>query len=174
MNVSEVGLRTTFSRAARTPRGLAGIAVGIAGCVLAISAAFIGQQARAGSASGVTVSTAAVGRLEQIATTFANVNGGVTPDWVTAVVTTDAKALRAAAPGELESVAAGTLVYLITMKGHFTAYGAKVPAGAPFPTGSYLSIVINARTFAVIDWAVSPTAPSISPASLGRLRYLPR
>jgi hypothetical protein len=64
-----------------------------------------------------------------------------------------------------------TVVYLITMRGHFIAQTASVPAGARLPAGSYLSVVINARTFAVMDWGVSRAAPA-SPASLGPMRGL--
>jgi hypothetical protein len=56
------------------------------------------------------------------------------------------------------------------MRGHFIGRMASAPAGARLPTGSYLSIVRDARTFAVMDWGLSPAAPSVSAASLGPVR----
>jgi hypothetical protein len=171
--MSGVTVGSTFSRAARTRRGIAGLVVGAAGVGLALSAAFSGQPAKAGSATlpGLRIPAAAVPRLNAIVASFARANGGKRPAWATAVLTTHAKALESASPGDTEP-GGGTVVYLVTMKGHFTAYDASVPAGAALPTGSYVSIVVNARTFRITDWGISPKAPPVSPASLGLVRDL--
>jgi hypothetical protein len=58
------------------------------------------------------------------------------------------------------------------MRGHFIGRMASGPAGAKPPAGSYLSIVINARTFAVMDWGLSRAARPVSPASLGPVHGL--
>jgi hypothetical protein len=169
------GLAATFGRAARTRRGIAGIAVGIAGCALAISTAFIGQQARAvNAASSPALPHAVVARLDAIAASYARQAGGRTPQWVTAVATTHGRALQSATPGDSEATGAGGPVYLITMKGDFTDYGAPRPAGAAAPTGHYLSVVVSAQNFAVLDWGLSAAAPAVSPATLGPLQYLTR
>jgi hypothetical protein len=169
-------LRTAFSRAARTRRGVAGILVGIAAVGLGVYAAFAGQPAEAGGASipGLAVSSAAVARLDAIAASFAKVNGDARPAWVDAVLTTHTRALESATPGDSEPSGSRTVVYLITMQGHFIGYGASGPPGSRPPTGTYLSIVINARTFSIMDWGLSPKAPPVSPASLGPVRYLRR
>jgi hypothetical protein len=172
--VSGVELGTTFNRAVRTPRGIAGIVVGLAGVVLAIAAAFAGPQARAGSATvpGLAVSSAVVPRLDAIAKDFAKHNGDHKVQWATAVITTHGKALESATPGDTEPAGNGAVVYLITIKGKFVGDYASVPAGAKLPTGNYMSIVVNARTFAITDWGLSPKAPPVAPASLGPVRYL--
>jgi hypothetical protein len=169
-----VQLRTTFSRAARTRRGIAGLLVGAAAVGLGVYAAFAGAPAQAGSvpAPGLAVSSSAVPRLDAIAASFARVNGDARPRWTDAVITTHAKALESATPGDTERTGNKTVVYLITMAGHFTGYGASMPPGAKPPTGTYLSVVINARTFRVTDWGLTGSAPRVSPASLGPVRYL--
>ncbi len=169
-----MNLGTAFSRAARTRRGITGLLVGAAAVGLGIYAAFAGQPARAGdgSAPGLAVTAAAAARLSLIASSFARENGDARPAWIDVVTTTRGKALESATPGDTEPSGNGTTVYLITMKGRFTGYDASPPAGARLPTGTYLSLVVNARTFMITDWGLSPHAPSVAPASLGPVRYL--
>src|ERR1700722_13141499 len=167
-------LRTVCSKAARTRRGVAGVGVGAAALGLGIYAGFAGQPAQAGNASvpGLAVSASAATRLDGIARDFAKANGDSRPAWINAVITTHARALASATPGDSEASGAKSDVYLITMQGHFTGRMASVPPGAKLPTGSYISIVINARTFMIMDWGLSPGAPPVSPASLGPVRTL--
>jgi hypothetical protein len=167
-------LRTVFSKAARTRRGVAGVVVGVAAAGLGVYAGFAGQPAQAGNASvpGLAVSASAATRLDGIARGFATANGDSRPAWINAVITTHARALASATPGDSEAAGAKSDVYLITMQGHFTGRMASVPPGAKLPTGSYISIVINARTFMIMDWGLSPGAPPVSPASLGPVRTL--
>ncbi len=169
-------LGTTFGRAARSRRGVAGIVVGLAGIGLAISSAFVGPPAGATGAvaRGLAVSARAVSRLDSIAASFIRQDGGVRPAWITAVLTTRARALESATAADTDPNQMGAKVYLITMKGSFTGYEASGPPGAAPPTGSYLSVLVNARSFAVLGWDLSPHAPPISPASLGPVRYLRR
>jgi len=168
--------RALLSRAAHTRRGVAGILVGVAAVGLGIYAAFAGQPAQAGNAAvpGLAVSSTSAARLDQIARNFASVNGDARPTWIDAVITTHANALKSATPGDTEPAGNRTNVYLITMRGHFIGRMASVPLGAHLPTGRYISIVINARTFTIMDWGLSPNAPPVSAASLGPVRYLTR
>ena len=106
------------------------------------------------------MSAAAANRLDGIARGFAKANGDARPAWINAVITTHARALASATPGDSEAAGARSDVYLITMRGHFTGHMASVPPGAKLPTGSYISIVINARTFMVMDWGLSPGRPA--------------
>jgi hypothetical protein len=169
-----VKLGTAFSKAARTRRGVAGLAVGLAAVCLALSATGSGASASPGRAApGRAVPAAAISRLNAIVANFVAVNGGRRPSWESVVSTTHAMALDSATPGDT-TPGGRTVVYLITMKGHFIGYAAAVPKGAPFPTGSYLSIVVNATTFAIMDWSLSPSAPPVSPASLGPVTMLMR
>lgn len=91
--------------------------------------------------------------------------------WATAVVTTHRKALTSATPGDYVSGPDYT-VYLVTIKGYFVCNQCSVPPGAHAPTGSYLSLVVNARTFEGTDFGLSDKAPPVAPASLGPVTHL--
>jgi hypothetical protein len=176
-----VTVGATFSRAARTRRGVAGIFVGLAGAGLAISAAFAGTSAPAKGvvAKGVTkigrqIPASAVARLDVIAIRAAKANGDARPQWITVVRTTHGTGLKVATPGDTEPSGNGVSAYLITMKGTFTAYEASVPAGASRPRGQYLSLLVNARSFRVTDVGLSGHPPPKLIATLGPVKYLRR
>jgi hypothetical protein len=59
-----------------------------------------------------------------------------------------------------------------TMRGRFIAREATGPPGAKAPTGRYLSLVIDAKTFRGLDFGISPKPPPVPPASLGPVTYL--
>jgi hypothetical protein len=122
--------------------------------------------------AGAAVHASAIGRLTRIALRAAAINGDPSPAWITAVETTRAKALTSATPGDYIPGSAGVAVYLITMRGHFVAGDAPGPPGAKPPTGQYLSLVINARTFQGLDFGISPKPPPVAPSSLGPVTYL--
>jgi hypothetical protein len=166
-----VRLGTTWGKAARSHRGIAGIVVGLTGAGFAISAAFVGPSASAKGAV-VAVPASMVSRLDALAIQVATANGDPRPAWITAVVTTHGKALESATPGDTEPTGNGVAVYLITMKGTFTDDQASRPSGSAAPRGHYLSIVINAKSLAVTDFGLSQRAPAVTPASLGPVRYL--
>ena len=139
-------------------------------CLVAMVAGLAaGGTARA--AGGPRVPASAVARLTELARRAAKVNGDPTPAWATAVLTTHAKALTSATPGDF-TPGAHIPVYLVTVRGHFVAYQASIPPGGKAPSGRYLSLVINARTFFGMDFGISPKAPPVSPASLGPVTYL--
>ena len=121
---------------------------------------------------GRPVPVPAVRTLTVIADRVARLDDDRVPAWVSVVVTTHEKALTSATPGDTERVGQRTIVYLITMKGHFVAEDASGPPGAHAPTGTYLSIVINARTFEVTDFGLSHKQPPVAPASFGPVTYL--
>ncbi len=87
------------------------------------------------------------------------VNGGAAPAWASAVVTTHEKALTSATPGDTVPIGEKTVVYLVTMKGHFV-------------DGKYMSIVLDARTFQGLDFGLGPKPPPVAPASFGPVTYL--
>ena len=91
--------------------------------------------------------------------------------WATAVVTTHAKALTSATPGDT-TPGAKAIVYLVTIKGHFVCHLCSVPAGGHAPTGTYLSLVIDAKTFAGTDSGIGPKPPPVPPARFGPVTYL--
>jgi hypothetical protein len=153
-------------------RRLALVAAALA-CVVAALAGLAWGWARSPSAPGSPVPASAISRLTALASRTAAANGDTSPEWITAVLTTHAKALTSATPGDM-TPGGGTEVYLVTMRGRFTAYAASSPPGAALPTGEYLSIVVDAKTLQVLDYGLSPTPPPVSPASLGPVTYLHR
>jgi hypothetical protein len=151
-------------RAPRARAVLAGLAALLCGAALAGCAT--------SAADGRAVPASAVPRLTVMAERAAKINGDASPVWVTAVLTTHARALTSATPGDFVPGADGVPVYLVTMYGNFTAYAASIPPGAKAPTGRYVSIVVDARTFEGTDFGISESPPPVAPASLGPVTYL--
>lgn len=52
--------------------------------------------------------------------------------------------------------------YLIAIRGHFTATGASIPPGAKPPTGSVITLVVDARTGLVTDFGISNRYPPLA------------
>jgi hypothetical protein len=152
----------------RPARALASLG-GAAALASALAAAGCGS---APFAAGGMVPGGVTGRLTAIAHRAAAINGDPHPVWITAVLTTRAKALTSATPGDLVPGSARVKVFLITMRGDFTANAVSTPSGAKAPTGRYLSLVIDARTFEGLDFGLSPKPPPVPPASLGPMTYL--
>jgi hypothetical protein len=96
----------------------------------------------------------------------ATLNGDPAPAWITVVMTTRAKALTSATPGDYVPGSAHVKVFLITMRERFTAREATGPPGAKTPAGQHLSLVIGARTFQGLDFGLGPSRRRFrSPAS---------
>jgi hypothetical protein len=157
-------LRTTRP-AARTLAALAGAAA----LAFVLAAAGCGRSA---AATGAPVPASAIPRLTAIAHRAATINGDPSPAWIVAVLTTRAKALTSATPGDYVPGSAHVTVFLITMRGHFIAREATGPPGAKVPAGRYLSLVIDAKTFQGLDFGIGPKPPPVPPASLGPVTYL--
>jgi hypothetical protein len=122
--------------------------------------------------TGSPVPASAIPRLTAIAASAAKANGDPAPSQTTAVLTTRARALTSATPGDFVPGSAGVRVFLLTMRGQFVAADVSRPSGAAAPRGRYLSLVVNAATFQVTDFGLSPKPPPVSPASLGPVTYL--
>jgi hypothetical protein len=120
---------------------------------------------------GQPVPASAVHRLTAIADRAVILNGGRAVAWATAVVTTHAKALTSATPGDT-TPGGKRIVYLLTIKGHFVCGLCSGPSGSHAPTGTYLSLVLDARTFAGTDSGISPKPPPAPPARFGPVTYL--
>ena len=156
---------------------LAGIAVALAaGCTgsapAAVAAHAVTSASATGSAPGSPVPASAVPRLTAIAARVARSDEDPAPSQVTAVLTTRARALTSATPGDFVPGSGGVRVFLLTMRGHFTATDVTRPPGSKAPTGRYLSLVVNAATFQVTDFGLSQKPPPVLPASLGPVTYL--
>jgi hypothetical protein len=89
----------------------------------------------------------------------------------TAVVTTHAKALTSATPGDT-TPGGKAIVYLVTIKGNFVCNLCSVPPGGHAPTGTYLSLVIAAKTFEGTDSGIGPKPPPVPAAHFGPVTYL--
>jgi hypothetical protein len=123
---------------------------------------------------GSPVPTLAVLRLRAIADQVVKAHGGAAPSWISAVVTTQEKALASVNGGS--GPGGKTVVYLVTMKGHFTW-----PRGGPIPlsghraqarTGHYLYVMVSASTFEQIARGLRPNLPPVAPSSLGPVTWL--
>jgi hypothetical protein len=121
---------------------------------------------------GQPVPAWALQRLTALADQAVKENGGRPPAWATAVVTTHEKALTSATPGDTVPIGQKVIVYLVTIKGHFVLGAASIPSGSHAPTGTYMSLVIEAKTFQGLDFGLSPEPSPVAPASLGPLTYL--
>jgi hypothetical protein len=146
----------------------------LACCLAVISGLAATGCGGAAGAAGRPVPARAVPRLTALALRAATLNGDPRPQWATAVLTTYAKALTSATPGDFIPGAGGQPVFLVTMRGHFVAWGASIPHGAKTPAGTYLSIVVDAKSFRGTDSGLSHRPPPVSPASLGPVTYLVR
>jgi hypothetical protein len=143
----------------------------VAGCGPATGTALTASHRPSVAEPGQPVPASAVRRLTAIADRAVTVNGGHPVAWATAVVTTHAKALTSATPGDT-TPGAKAVVYLVTIKGHFVCNLCSGPSGSRAPTGTYLSLVISAKTFEGTDSGISPKPPPVSPASFGPVTHL--
>jgi hypothetical protein len=121
---------------------------------------------------GHPVPASALHRLTVMTEQAVQLNGGHTPAWVSVVVTTRGKAMTSATPGDKVPTGQGAIVYLVTMNGHFVDKTASVPPGAHLPTGTYMSRLIDAKTFQGLDYGIGSQPPPVAPASFGPVTYL--
>jgi hypothetical protein len=122
---------------------------------------------------GQPVPRSAVQRLTALADRAVKLSGDHPVQWATAVMTTRAKALTSATPGDSDPSGGAAVVYLITIKGHFVCDLCSVPPRGRAPTGTYMSLVITAGNFrGESDFGLSHRPPPVSPASLGPVTYL--
>jgi hypothetical protein len=155
----------------RRPPGL--MLAALAAAALMASVLVAGGCGRAPArVAGPPVPAPAIGRLTAMARRAAAVNGDPAPVWITAVLTTRAKALTSATPGDYVPGSARTKVFLITMRGRFTAREVSVPPGGTAPSGRYLSLVIDATTFRSLDFGISRKPPPVPPARFGPVTCL--
>jgi hypothetical protein len=158
----------TLSTPTRRGRALAVLAAAAA-MAFVLSAAGC---TKTSGAAGASIPASVIGRLTAIAHRAATVNSDPAPEWITVVKTTHAKALTVATPGDSVPGSGDAAVFLITMRGHFVANEVSRPSGAKAPTGRYLSLVLDAKTFQELDFGLGPRPPSAALASLGHLTYL--
>jgi hypothetical protein len=109
--------------------------------------------------------------IASAAKSFATANGDSDPSAITAVRSTRGTALDKLHAGKIDPALSSQSVYVVTMHGEFTAHDAAVPKGHALPTGSDLTMVIDALTGRLTDWMVSDSQPSLGvlgkPTSIG-------
>ena len=167
------------------PRSLALSSLAAAFCAALVAgcggSGLAGQAGRSAIATtgqpvpGGPVPASAIGRLTALAVSLDRSDGGVPVASVTAVVTTRELALTSATPGDLIPGSQNTVVYLLTMKASrapFVDIGFSGPSGSKAPTGRYVSLVVDAKTFEGLDYGISPRAPPVAPAALGPVTHL--
>jgi hypothetical protein len=84
-----------------------------------------------------------------------------------AVRTNRASALRATSPGDTAVGDDGHDLFVVTAQGHFVGNAAHPPPGLPLPTGTELSMVVDAHTGEVLDWGLTPTPSNLTPLGQG-------
>lgn len=105
---------------------------------------------------------AALTSLTALAKSSAAADGDPSVTSANAVLTTRQDAVRVMSG---DAVNTNDPVYLLQIKGHFTAVDASVPSGAALPKGSYLVLVVNVSNGLVDDWGVGNHVADLS--SLG-------
>jgi hypothetical protein len=130
------------------------------------------NDAFAGPVPGSPVPASAIERLTLIADNVVAAMGAVAPEWISVVVTTHGRALASATPGHWVAGDMEAVVYLMTMEGQFVHWR-RAPRRKT-PTGTYLSIVLDAETLKRMDLGLSHNPPPVAPASLGPVTYLKR
>jgi hypothetical protein len=130
------------------------------------------SEAFTGPVPGSPVPASVIERLTLIADNVVAATGGIAPAWISVVVTTHARALASATPGHWVPGDMEAVVYLMTMEGQFTHW--RSPPRRKAPTGTYLSIVLNAETLRRMDLGLSHNPPAVAPAGLGPVTYLKR
>jgi hypothetical protein len=160
-------LPRVVSRHRRTATGAAVACIAAA----ALSVTLTALSPAAGATAGSAIPAAAITRLTSTALAVARQNGDAGPLSAAAVTTTHTRALQEATPGDTVPQGGDQTVYLVVMKGRFTA-SFPMPAGTRKPTGTYLSITLNPATFQLMDLGLSYRAPSVSLGSFGPVSIL--
>jgi len=145
---------------------------------LAVGAAVIGTMgilrttrasAEAPGTSQVAASAPSIAQVQETALRIAAGNGEADPSGMEEVESTVGTVAHVTEPDGTGPMIADpetgkpwseTQVYAVTMRGQFT-YEGPVPPGRPAPTGTSLTVMINARTGALVSEALSDSAPNM-------------
>ena len=124
-------------------------------------AGMTGLPSSATAAPGMPIPAVAASELKTRMLRMAEVNGDARPSSISAVLTTRGQALLAVTPGDSVAGSENQPAYLVLMRGHFELRFAKVPKGAPIPTGRYLAMTISPSTFRMMDLSLRDLPPPI-------------
>lgn len=133
--------------------------------VLACGAGAVGIVEASSSAHGATPPAhVSPTELRLAAQWFAEHSGDARPDSTSAVETTGGDA-----SSDVGGSASGTDphicsedVYEVTMRGRFTGYLAHVPPHVPLPTGTSLTLVVDAFSGQVVMWTLASHPPNLT------------
>jgi hypothetical protein len=134
------------------------IIISIGAVVVSTHAAHATQHRRAHAAALLPLT-----KVQAISMSVAAQNGDANPTSVDSVQTTRSTAYQLVWPGA-GTVSDSTPVYATTMVGTFSANNALLPPGAPTPTGTILTTVVNAQTGAMMDMNLSNRRPDLAQA----------
>jgi hypothetical protein len=145
-------------------------ALGGAGVVAGAALAVVVLSSGATRSSGATVSPVSVSQIKSIALDIAKANGDAQPSSIEmSAQTTREQANWVSSRDDIPAKSGGTdISYLVVEHGHFAVANSEGLPGSPTPTGTVLTLVINARTGHVTDFGVQNTTPHL--ASLGAIR----
>ncbi len=149
------------------------VVVGGIGCAVALIPRW-GGAAQAQSVESGTHMTPTLAALQQTAPREAAASGDASPTSVEEVSCSLGEAARAIEPGSEGPAVVDPLtgkpwpdsqVYLVSMHGHFVI-DAAAPRGHPAPSGTVLTIMIEASSGLVVGRSLSKSSPDLS--SLGK------
>jgi len=163
--------RSKGERPGPSIRTVLGLVVAMA-LAIALSAMITLWHSPAGGSTVSPMPRSTVSRLTSFALRLARSSGDPRPDSVLVVRTTHARALRVATPGDTVPGNGRKLVYLVVMRGDFTASFASPPSGRRLPTGTYLDVTIDPATFKVLDLGLNHHAPVIPLSNFGQVTRL--
>jgi hypothetical protein len=149
--------------------GLAAGGAIVVGLTMVAGNRMLGAPSTVSTSRPGVLSAAAGARSLNVAERLAAVNGDQHPSRIALVETTRAAALKAATPGDEVPQSPDTNVYVFLMEGRFRGFGLPVLAGQSIPHGEYMTVVVNAKTFAVMDVGLSGRPPTPPISSLGRV-----
>jgi hypothetical protein len=141
--------------------------VGIAIVVGVAAPALAALPSQGKATSSPAIPATAIPALRTNMLKLARFNDDARPTAITTVLTTRAKGLQDATPGDLVPGSAGQKVYLVVIKGNFKDTHAAVPYGARIPTGKYLVVTIDPATLEVMDLGIGNNAPPVPLARYG-------
>jgi hypothetical protein len=101
------------------------------------------------------------GLLKQMALQRATQMGDAAPTAVSYVASTRLAAVKAVS-GAILTAETDRPVYVIEEDGDFVDSMAFQPPGTPAPTGTHLTLVVDATTLEVLDMGLTTTAPPLS------------
>jgi len=104
-------------------------------------------------------SSADLAVLKSMAWDLAARNGETAPSDAQVVGTTRVSAVQALMGEQIDS---NQMVYAITMRGNFVGHMAHLAPGSQPPTGSVLTLIVDANTNGLLDWSITDGPSDLS------------